>query len=150
MVINANFEFAITRLENSQPVNEKFIKYLRDVVPVTKHFVDLRNGLEHPTDNDSTVVEDFRLTPKGIAAPSWRRGSVVEECPLVDEMYAFVEFLIDFCENVFFFGLMDNVSINVPFGLVVEAIPSCEIDPECPVRYRIGLRQLPDTKCCAD
>lgn len=99
---NANFEYAITRLENSPPVNQDFIDYLRKTVPITKRFVDLRNGLEHPTNADATVIEDFRLTPKGITPPTWQCGSLAREAPVLDEMRGFLEFLVGFCEQVFF------------------------------------------------
>lgn len=137
LVKNANFEFAVVRLESTQPMNQQFIDYLRKVVPSTKHFVELRNSLEHPTDGDSTVIEDFRLTPKGIAPPSWRRGSLGKEGAVIEEMRAFLEFLIVFCEDVFFFGLKDNIAPDFPLGFEVVPVQDRDIDPECPVRYRV-------------
>jgi hypothetical protein len=137
MVKNGNFEFAVTRLENSQPVNQKIIDCLRDVVPFTKHMVDLRNGFEHPTDTDRTLIEDFRLSPEGIIPPSWQRGTLADNRPVIAEMRAFLDFIIGFCETVFFFGLMDDLSPNLPLRLAVEPVPVHEIDPERPVRYRL-------------
>lgn len=136
-VSNANFEFAITRLENSPPVNQQFIDYLRQTIPFIKRFVDLRNGLEHPTAGDATVIHDFRVTPKGITPPSWSRPGLANEGPVVDEMREFTELLIGFCENVFFFGLLDNIAPNFQIGFEVKLVPETEIDPECPVRYRL-------------
>ncbi len=137
MVANANFEFAIARLKNSQPINQDFRDYLVNIVPFTKHFVELRNGPEHPSDNDLTIIEDFRLTPKGIVPPSWRRGSLAGGFLIIGEMRVFLEFFVNFCENVFFFGLMDNIATNLPLGLAVEPLPADQIDPECPVHYRL-------------
>lgn len=137
MVANANFEFAITRLENSVPVNREFIDYLREVVPTAKRFVDLRNGLEHPTADKSTVVEDFRLIPIGIIPPSWHRSVLAKEAYVIDDMQDFLSFVVEFCESVFFFGLIDNLPANLPFRLDVQAVPEDEIDRECPVAYRL-------------
>jgi hypothetical protein len=52
-------------------------------------------------------------------------------------MHTFLDFVIGFCESIFFFGLMDNLFSNLPLGLAVEPIPADQIDPECPVRYRL-------------
>ena len=134
-VINANFEFAITRLENSPPVNQDFIDYLRKVVPIVKRFVDIRNGLEHPGPNDATVIQDFLLTPNGIAAPTWHRPTLVSSGPVIEEMRIFLDFVVVFFEYVFFFGLLDNIAVSIP--LEMQPIPDAQVDPECPVHYRL-------------
>jgi hypothetical protein len=136
-VSNANFEFAIARLENSPPVNQQLIDYLRQTIPFTKRFVDLRNGLEHPTACDATMVQDFQVTPEGIKPPSWTRPGISDEGPVVDEMSQFLESLIVFCEHVFFFGLLDNIAPDFQIGFEVKLLPENKIDPECPIRYRL-------------
>ncbi len=137
LVSNANFSFAIARLEGSRPGNQGFLDYLRKVESVTKRFVDLRNGLEHQNEKDFTVIENFQLTPKGIAPPSWRRGNLAVEGPVLAEMHFFIQFLIEFCESVFFFGLLDNIAPNFSLGFQVEQLADDRIDPECPVRFRL-------------
>jgi len=142
-VANANFEFAISRLKSSEPIDQELISYLEGVVPTTKYFVDLRNGLEHPGETDATVIEDFRLIPEGIIPPSWRRGIIAKESPIIDKMREFLGFAVDFCEHVFFFGLTDNILVTLPHEFSVEPIPRDQIDLECPVRYRFGLSSKP-------
>jgi len=137
LVNNANFNYAITRLENSQPANQALLDYLRKVEPVTKRFVDLRNGLEHQNETVFTVIENFQLTPKGIAPPSWRRNSLAVDGPVLEEMHFFIQFLIEFCENVFFFGLLDNIAPNFSIGFQVEQLADDKVDPECPIRFRL-------------
>jgi len=137
LVNNANFSFGIARLENSQPLNQAFIDYLRKVEPVTMRFVDLRNGLEHQSERDFTAIENFQLTPKAIVPPSWKREGFAGDGAVLEEMHVFIQFLIEFCEHVFFFGLMDNIAPNFPIGFLVEQLPENEIDAECPIRYRI-------------
>lgn len=136
-VSNANFDFALTRLENSQPVNQNFIDYLRRMIPFIKRFVDLRNGLEHSASGAPTVINDFRITPKGITPPSWSRPGLQEEGAVVGEMGDSLEILVELCEHVFFFGLLDNIAPNFRIGFEVEPVPDTEIDPECPIRYRL-------------
>jgi hypothetical protein len=137
MVSNANFSFAIARLESSQMGNKDFLDYLKKVESVTKRFVDLRNGLEHQNEKDFTAIENFQLTPKGISSPSWRRNSLAVEGPVLEEMHFFIQFLIEFCENVFFVGLLDNIAPNFSLGFQVEQLADDKIDPECPVRFRL-------------
>jgi len=135
LVANANFEFAITRLESIQPPNQQFIDYLKKMVPIAKRFVELRNGLEHPTGKDATQLQDFRITPKGIAAPAWGRTTLVPEGPILEEMHTFLDFVVVFFEYVFFFALLDNIAMNIP--LEATPIPEAQIDPECPIHYRL-------------
>ena len=135
---NANFEFAIARLENSPSVNQSLLDYLKKAVPTTKRLVDLRNGLEHPNGDDRTIIEDFRPTPGGIDPPAWHRGNLVVKSSLLDDIRFFLDFLICFCENVFFHGLLDNIAINFPFEVV--QVPDSKVDPECPVLYRLELK----------
>jgi hypothetical protein len=135
LVANANFEFAIARLETSQPPNQQFIDYLKKVVPIVKRFVDLRNGLEHPSGAKATQVQDFRITPKGIAGPTWGRTTLVSEGPVLEEMHTFLDFVIAFFECVFFFGLLNDIVLNIP--LEARPVAESDIDPECPVRYRL-------------
>ncbi|MDR3378270.1 MAG: hypothetical protein P4M10_06255 [Verrucomicrobiae bacterium] len=137
MVSNANFSFAITRLEESSPRNEEFIGYLKKVEPVTKRFADLRNGLEHRNEKACTLIEDFQLTPKGIAPPSWRRNGLADAGPIFAEMEFFLQFVIEFCENIFFHGLRDNIAPGFQIRFQVEEIPDGKIDAECPIRYRL-------------
>jgi hypothetical protein len=136
-VNNANFKFAITRLESIQPVNQHFLDYLQKAEPIAKRFVDLRNGLEHQTEKDFTAIENFQLTPKGIAPPVWRRNGSTAEGPVLEEMQFFIQFIIEFCEHVFFFGLIDNIAPNFPIKFQVEPLPDAEIDVECPIRFRL-------------
>ena len=135
MVSNANFEFAISRLETKLPVNQAFLDYLKRTVPVTKRFVDLRNGLEHPGESDRTVIEDFRPTPGGINPPAWQRDKLVAESSILNDMRDFLDFLVCFGEAVFFYGLMDNIAVNLPFGVV--RVPDSKVDPECPIYYHL-------------
>lgn len=137
MVSNGNFSFAITRLESSTPGNNELLDYLKKVESVTKRFVDLRNGLEHRNEKDFTAIEDFQLTPNGIAPPSWRRDGFAVSGPVLGEMQIFILFLIEFCENVFFFGLLDNIGPNFPIRFQVEQVPDDKVDQECPIRYRL-------------
>jgi hypothetical protein len=132
---NANFEFAIERLEQSVPVNQGFVDYFKKTVPVVKRFVDLRNGLEHPNSHDLTEIEDFHPTPGGFNPPSWRRGALVTQASILDDMSYFLDFLVCFCEAVFFHCLMDNLAVKIP--LQVVPMPESKIDLECPIRYRI-------------
>ncbi|MGA2853285.1 MAG: hypothetical protein ABSE90_04020 [Verrucomicrobiota bacterium] len=137
LVKNANFSFAITRIENSRPGDQVFLDFLKKIEPVTKRFVEMRNGLEHPTGKDFTKIEDFQLTPKGIASPTWQRNGFVEDGPILVEMEFFMRFIIDLCENIFFFGLMDNIGPNLPIGFQVQELAEEQIDAECPIRYRL-------------
>jgi hypothetical protein len=132
---NANFEFAIERLEKSVPINQGLVDYLKKTVPVAKRFVDLRNGLEHPNSNDLTVIEDFHPTPSGFNPPSWHRGALVAQTSILDDMNYFLDFLLCFCEAVFFHCLIDNIAVKIPFQVV--PMPESKIDPECPVHYRV-------------
>ena len=52
-------------------------------------------------------------------------------------MRIFLDFVVDLFENVFFFGLLDNIAISIP--LEVKTIPDPEIDPECPIHYRLTM-----------
>jgi hypothetical protein len=137
MVSNANFSFAITRLKSLSPSNTDFLDYLKKVESVTKRFVDLRNGLEHRNEKDFTLIEDFQLTPNGIAPPSWRRNGLAVAGPVFEEMQFFNQFVIEFCENVFFFGLLENIAPNFQIRFQVEQIADDKVDPECPIRYRL-------------
>ena len=128
LVSNANLNFATTRLESLQTGDQNFLDYLRKAEPITKRFVDLRNGLEHQTEKDFTVIENLQLSPKGIATPAWRRSSFAVEGPVLQEMHFFIQFLIEFCEHVFFFGLMDNIAPNFPIRFQIEQLPDTEID----------------------
>jgi len=111
--------------------------FLKQIEPKTKRFAELRNGLEHPTEQDFTRIEDFQLTPKGIAPPCWQRGGVANEGPILDEMEFFVRFVVELSETVFFFGLLDNIAPNFQIGFQVEQVAEAEIDPECPIRYAL-------------
>jgi hypothetical protein len=137
MVSNANFSFAIARLESCSPNNTEFLDYLKKVEPVTKRFVDLRNGLEHRTEKDFTLIEDFQLTPKGIAPPSWRRNGLALAGSVFAEMQFFNQFVIEFCENVFFFGLLENIAPGFQIRFQVEQIADDKVDLDCPIRYRL-------------
>lgn len=123
LVKHANFCFAITWMESLQPGNQDFLDYLKKVEPVTKRFAELRNGLEHPSEKDSTRIEDFQLTPKGIAPSSWQRLGIADERPVLAEMEFFIQFIIDLSEKVFFFGLLDNIARNFSIGFQVEQLP---------------------------
>jgi hypothetical protein len=136
-VNNANFKFAITRLKSLQPVNQNFLDYLHKVEPIAKRLVDLRNGLEHQNEKDFTEIENFQLTPKGIAPPVWRRDNSAVEGPILEEMEFFIIFLIELCKHVFFFGFIDNIAPNFPIRFQVEQLPDTEIDVECPIRFRL-------------
>lgn len=137
LVKNANFSFAILRLESLQPVNQDFLDYIRKIEPVTKRFAELRNGLEHQSEKDFTTIENFQLTPKGIAPPSWQRSGFAIEGPILAEMEFFIQFIVEFYESVFFFGLMKNIAPNFPIGFQVEQLSEAEIDAECPIHYRL-------------
>ncbi len=71
---------------------------------------------------------------------SWRYG---KESPIIDKMRDFLGFAVDFCEHVFFFGLTDNILVDLPFEFSIEPIPHDQIDLECPVRYRLSFSQAP-------
>ncbi len=135
LVSNANFEFAITRLENTPPPNQQFIDYLRKVLPIVRRFVDLRNGLEHPRATDATQIHDFLITPKGVAGPTWQRAALVPAGPVIQEMHTFLDFVVVFFESVFLSGLLDNIAINIP--IEAKSVEESAIDPECPVHYRV-------------
>jgi hypothetical protein len=134
-VENANFEFAIVRLEQSPPINIGLVDYLKKTVPALKRFADLRNGLEHPNGTDMTQIEDFHPTPSGFNPPTWRRGTLVTKASILEDMNYFLDILVYFSETVFFHCLMDNLAVNLP--LRVAMVPESKIDPGCPVLYRI-------------
>jgi hypothetical protein len=138
-ISNGNFSYAIKRLENSQTGNPGLLEYLRGAEPRVKHFVELRNGFEHQSGHDFTEIENFRPSAKGIVPPCWRRGTLINECPVIEEMQFFIQFVIELCEHVFFFGLVQNFTAKFGFGLRLVQLTEKEIDLECPMRYRLTL-----------
>lgn len=137
MVSNANFSFAVNRLESLQPRNQNFIDYLKAVEPLTKRFVELRNGLEHPNEKDFTAIDNFQISPKGFVPPVWQRCNFAKEGPILEEMEVFIQLIIELCEHVFYFGLLENIAPNFNIRFQVEQLPDAEIDPECPIKLRL-------------
>jgi hypothetical protein len=50
-------------------------------------------------------------------------------------MNLFLDFVVVFFECVFFFGLLDNIALNIP--LEAKRVAEGDIDPECPILYRV-------------
>jgi hypothetical protein len=135
-ITNPRFEKAIEFLIKQRSDYKDYIGFLNENEPSVRKIVDLRNYQEHPTKNKKTTISNFRLTPKGIRPPSWHVTDVPES-PVIEEMKAVINFLIDFAETNLLFCLMDNLDGWVPYQVI--EIPEEQRNKDCPVRYKLEI-----------
>ena len=125
------------RIREQQGAESQLYAIINQAEPSLKRIIDMRNALEHPTQHNKLVIENFRLLPGSkVRPPAWHLSSE-PVAPLVEEMSGIVGFLIDAAEAVIISSVLCANTDDYPFCVV--AIPQEEIDRDCPVRYRLAL-----------
>ncbi len=103
-----------------------------------------RNAVEHPGGHSGTlVVENFKITPVGLAPPTWKRvGNEPRPSTFVFHDLDVVQHnMLTFAEDILLFGI-ENHPIAPQLPVVFYEIPEKERDPKCPIRF-CGSVKLP-------
>jgi hypothetical protein len=101
---------------------------------------ELRNFHEHPAATKKTVIQNFRLVPDGsISAPTWSLiGSGDEKgSPVHLDMRLISQNLVEIAEVLVVHLVMHTLDKSFPY--VLEKVPEDEVDPDLPLRFRLGL-----------
>lgn len=135
-ITNPRFDKIISYLKQQKPEYKPYMDFFTCTQGDVTNLLDLRNYQEHPTDDKKTVIYNFRVTPKGIRPPSWHVTGRPES-PIVEDMKATINFMIQFAETNFFYCLLDNLSGWIPWRLV--EIPPENRNMNCPIRYSLEI-----------
>lgn len=135
-ITNPRFDKIISYLKRQKPEYKPYIDFLTRTQENVTNLLDLRNYQEHPTDDKKTVIYNLRLTPKGICPPCWHVTGKPES-PIIEDMKAIINFMIQFAETNFFYCFVDNLSGWIPWRLV--EIPPENRNKDCPIRYSLEI-----------
>jgi len=135
-ITNPRFDSILKHLKKEHPDCTELIALVEAEEPKVKKIVDLRNGIEHPTKDFKTIIQNFRLRAKGVYPPEW--GHTEETLTnIYDDMQQIPIYLINICEAFFLLCLMWHAEGPLPY--IANEIPENKRDASCPVRYEVEI-----------
>lgn len=115
----------------------RLVTYLKGFYRGTKRIIDLRNGHEHASTTKASKlnVKNFEMMATNqIRSPVWFLDGEEPE-DISAHMHAIPEFLLDLAESTFVGCVDATLPKWPPMGFQVID----EVDPECPIRFRLTI-----------
>jgi hypothetical protein len=146
--VDTNFDHLAKRLQLVLDEDHPVTMFVRDRADIVRYLTVLRNGQEHPTADERTHVDNFRVLPDGtLRAPSWYLTGQDPAAINVD-MAAGIEWLVEITEDLVVYLVDSRLGGGLPYAL--EVIPDAEIDPKKPIRYRLTIALSPSPHTAAE
>jgi hypothetical protein len=131
---DSDFDHLLKRLTKVAAARS-MMKFVKDNAPGIRYLSELRNCQEHPKKGRRTVIDNFKVLPKGsVAVPMWYVSGDTPR-PVAVEMRGAIEFLTMMAEAMLIHLVMACVVKTFPF--IVQPIEP--VDPTNPMKYRISV-----------
>jgi hypothetical protein len=127
--------WAVIRFGEVDPIS----KFLRAHTNWLGQIVKMRNAVEHPGGRSGTLeIFNYEMAPNiGIIRPAWRLRDA-SPTSIVDDMSRVCDGLFGFAEEL----IVLLIEKFLPEGLFeIHQIPEEQINPQCPLRFRVGLSE---------
>jgi hypothetical protein len=132
--VDNNFDHLEKTLVQKIGEHEVVTKFVNAAAKDVRHFVDMRNYLEHPK-TKRTIINNFQLLPDGkLRAPTWHLSDE-SPVPIVNDMSAMIDFLIELVEELLIHLVIYHGRERMTFN--VQEIAPDQIDRDFPVKYKL-------------
>lgn len=137
-VTNGNFDYARDYLARQPQPFAEYLDFLNQSKALTAMIIRARNGFEHPVPPgpNTLTITNFEIHDSNVVTPLWNFPSEKPTAVFLD-LPVLLSGLVQFAEGNFVHCFLDN--INVPIAVKVVPIPDSQINPDCPILYRMEI-----------